>query len=215
MKGLAALSMLAVLLASCDRQAPADYFPLKPGSRRVMRVYTRVIVGADTTETTEVKIVEIVIGERDLPGMGKCWVVESPRDSGRPVYSYFRKVDDGVLQVVPVAKDSPPMEMLYLAVPLARGLKWYDTKAQREMTEVVAQDTVRVDAGTFPDCYEIVTTSTRADWMMRQWLGPNVGPVKWENRFAWTGKDGARRELLKRAELVKFQVLTDKSRSTP
>jgi hypothetical protein len=215
MKGLAALSTLVALLASCCRQAPADYFPMKPGSKRIMRVYTRTIAGVDTNETTEVKIVEVVIGERELPAMGKCWVVESPRDSGRTAYSYFRKADDGVMQVVPAAEGKPPMEMLYLSLPLAKGLKWYGTKAQREMMEVVSEETVVVEAGTFTDCYQVLTTSTWADWTMRQWFAPNAGPVKWENHFAWTGKDGVRHELLKRAELVRLQVPTENHRPMP
>ena len=95
--------MLALLLA-CDRQAPADYFPLKAGQQRAMRVFTRLISGSDTTETTAVKVVEIVHGLRDVPGMGRCWVVESPRDTGRSSFSFFRKTDDGIIQVVQASR---------------------------------------------------------------------------------------------------------------
>jgi hypothetical protein len=72
--------------------------------------------------------------------------------------------------------------------------------------EVVARETVAVQAGTFPDCYQVRVTSTRADWSMSQWLAPDVGPVKWENRASWTGKDGVKRELLRQAELVSYLV---------
>ncbi len=199
---------LALLLA-CDRQAPADYFPLKAGQRRAMKVYTRLINGTDTTETTEVKVVEIVQGLKDVPGMGKCWVVETPRDSGGPLYSFFRKNEDGIIQLTPTSSDKPPVEMLYLALPLAKGLKWYDTKGQSEMMEVTAQETVKVQAGIYPDCYLVTVKSTRTDWSMTQWLAPNVGAVKWENRAAWTDKNGVRHELLKQAELVAFSVPLD------
>jgi hypothetical protein len=196
-------------LLACDRQAPADYFPLKAGQQRAMKVYTRMIEGKDTTETTEVRVVEIVHGVKDVPGMGKCWVVESPRDTGRPLYSFFRKGEDGIIQLKPVGDDKPPLEMLYLALPLAKGLKWYDTKAQRELMEVTAQETVKVQAGAYPDCYVVAVKNTRADWSMTQWLAPNVGAVKWENRAAWTDKGGKRHEMLKLAELVAFNIPPD------
>jgi hypothetical protein len=198
----------AVLLvaAACNRQVPPDYFPLRAGQERKMRIFTRIVSGKDTTETTEVRVVEIVRGQKDLPGMGKCWVVESPRDSGRAMYSYFKKQEDGVVQMIPSGESRPPVEMLYLALPLAKGLKWWDTKAQREVMEVVAQDTVTVEAGTYPDCFEVVVRSTRLDWTMRQWMAPEVGPVKWENTARWTRKDGVKCEMFKRAELVTYTV---------
>ena len=174
-----------------------------------MRVFTRMVAGTDTTETTEVRVVEVVRGLKDVPGMGKCWVVESPRDTGRPVYAFFRKHDDGIIQLMQTDTTKPPVEMLYLALPLVKGLKWYDTKAQHEMMEVIAQETVKVRAGTYPDCYVVVVKSTHADWSMTQWLAPNVGAVKWENRAAWTDKDGAKHEMLKVAELVALKIPPD------
>ena len=202
---------LALLLA-CDRQEPADYFPLKAGQRRVMRVYTRMIEGTDTTETTQVKVVEIVHGLKDVPGMGRCWVVESPRDTGQSSFSFFLKNDDGVIQLVQTSVEKPPVEILYLALPLVKGLKWYDTKAQGEVMEVTGQETLKLRAGTYPDCYVVAVKSTRAGWNMTQWLAPNVGAVKWENRAAWTDKNGRRCEVLKLAELVAFKVPQDSGR---
>ena len=198
------------LLLGCGREVPADYFPLKAGQQRTMKVTTRMIAGADTTETTRVRVVEIVRGLEEVPGMGKCWVVESPRDSGRASYSFFRKHDDGIIELTQ-ARDStkPPVEMLYLALPLVKGLKWYDTKAESEMMEVTAQETVKVQAGTYPDCYVVAVKSTRGDWSMTQWLAPNVGAVKWENRAGWTDKEGTKHEMLKSAELVAFRVPID------
>lgn len=211
-KNLTAVGFGLALLLACDRQAPADYFPLRAGQQRAMRVYTRTIEGADTTETTEVKVVERVHGLKDVPGMGKCWVVETPRDTGPSSYSFFRKSDDGVVQLMSTSADKPPAEILYLALPLVKGLKWYDSKAQGEVMEVTAQETVRVRAGTYPDCYVVVVKSTRTGWNMTQWLAPNVGAVKWENRAAWTDKSGKKREVLKLAELVAFRVPQDSGR---
>jgi len=209
MRNLMATGFGLVLLLACDRQTPADYFPLKAGQQRTMKVYTRMIQGTDTTETTEVKVVEIVHGLKDVPGMGKCWVVESPRDTGQSSYSFFLKNDDGIIQLVQTSADKPSVEILYLALPLVKGLKWYDTKAQGEVMEVTAQETVKVRAGTYPDCYVVAVKSTRAGWSMTQWLAPNVGAVKWENRAAWTDKSGRRCEVLKLAELVAFKVPRD------
>jgi len=208
-KDLMAVGFGLALLLACDRQAPADYFPLRAGQQRAMKVYTRTIEGTDTTETTEVKVVERVHGLRDVPGMGKCWVVESPRDTGRSSYSFFRRSDDGVIQLVPTSTDRPPVEILYLSLPLVKGLKWYDNKTQGEVMEVTAQETVKVRAGTYPDCYVVVVKSTRAGWSMTQWLAPNVGAVKWENRAVWADKNGRKREVLKLAELVAFKVPQD------
>ncbi len=209
-KNLIVAGLGLALLLACDRHAPADYFPLKAGQQRAMKVYTRMIEGTDTTETTQVKVVEIVHGLKDVPGMGKCWVVESPRDTGQSSYSFFLKNDDGIIQLMP-ARDTtkPPAEMLYLPLPLVKGLKWYDTKAQGEVMEVTAQETVKVRAGTYPDCYAVAVKSTRTGWTMTQWLAPNVGAVKWENRVAWTNKSGKRCEVLKLAELVAFKVPRD------
>ncbi len=208
-KRLIAVGFGLALLLACGREAPADYFPLKAGQQRTMKVFTRMIAGKDTTETTEVRVVEIVRGLEDVPGIGKCWVVDSPRDSGRASYSFFRKNDDGIIQLMPTNVNKPPVEMLYLALPLVKGLKWYDTKAESEMMEVTAQETVKVQAGTYPDCYVVVVKSTRGDWSMTQWLAPNVGTVKWENRVGWTGKEGTKHEMLKLAELVAFRVPID------
>ncbi|HTW90363.1 MAG TPA: hypothetical protein VMH22_01460 [bacterium] len=198
-----------VLLLACHRQVPADYFPLKAGQRRAMRVFTRRVAGTDTTETTEVKVVEIVRGLKDVPGLGKCWVVESPRDTGGPLYSFFRKDRDGIIQLIPTSPDKPPVERLYLVLPLARGLKWYGTKGQSEIMQVTAQETAKVQAGVYPDCYVVTVKSTRTDWSMKQWLAPNVGVVKGENRDAGTDKSGKRYEVLRSAELVAFKVPND------
>ena len=209
MRRLIAVGFGLALLLACDRQGPADYFPLKAGQQRAMRVFTRTIEGTDTTETTEVRVVEIVHGLKDVPGMGKCWVVESPRDTGSSYFSFFRKNDDGIIQLTQTTADKPPVEMLYLALPLVKGLKWYDSKAQREVLEVTAQETVKVQAGTYPDCYVVTVKSTRSDWSMTQWLAPNVGAVRWENRAVLTDKSGKKREMLRRAELVALKIPSD------
>jgi hypothetical protein len=206
-KNLMVVGFGLALLLACDRQLPADYFPLKAGQQRAMKVYTRMIEDTDTTETTEVKVVEVVHGLKDVPGIGKCWVVESPRDTGRSSYSFFRKNDDGIVQLMPTSADKPPVEILYLALPLVKGLKWYDNKAQGEVMEVTAQETVKVRAGTYPDCYVVAVKSTRTS--MTQWLAPNIGAVKWENHATWTDKNGKQHEVLKLAELVAFKVPQD------
>ena len=71
-KNLMVVGFGLVLLLACGRQVPADYFPLKAGQQRAMKVYTRMIEGTDTTETTEVRVVELVHGLQEVPGMGRC-----------------------------------------------------------------------------------------------------------------------------------------------
>ena len=70
-KNLMAVGFGLALLLACDREVPADYFPLKAGQQRAMKVFTRMIEGTDTTETTQVKVVEVVHGLKDVPGLGK------------------------------------------------------------------------------------------------------------------------------------------------
>lgn len=203
MRLLLALGLVSIV--GCNRPELADYFPLTAGAQRTMRIRTVAVAGADTTITTRVRVVELVRGEQDVPGLGKVWVVESPRDTGRPVVSYFRKLDDAVIQVIP-KRDGKPDELLYLSLPLVKGLKWYDTREQREMMDVVARETVAVQAGRFADCYQVRVSSTKADWTMCQWLAPDIGPVKWLNRASWTGKDGTKYEMVREAELVSYLV---------
>jgi hypothetical protein len=52
----------------------------------------------------------------------------------------------------------------------------------------------------------VAVKSTRTDWTMRQWLAPEVGAVKWENEAGWTTKEGKKCQMLKRAELVSYEV---------
>ena len=197
----------AFVLAGCGGHELADYYPLVPGAQRYMKVYTRTIAGQDTNVTTEVRLVETVRGERDMPGLGKVWVVETPGESAAAAgYAFFRKHEDGIIQLVPQESTQPPVEILYVAMPLAKGLKWYDTRAQSEMMEVVDFDTVEVPAGRYPDCFEILVTGTKRKWTMHQWLAPDVGVVKWEQQAFWERKDGVTCELLRRAELVAYKL---------
>jgi hypothetical protein len=196
----------AVVLAGCGGHELADYYPLVPGAERYMKIYTRTITGKDTSVATEIRLVETVRGEREMPGAGKVWVVETPGESSNVGYAFFRKHDDGIIQLVPQDSTRPPVEILFLALPLAKGLKWYDTRAQSEMMEVVDFDTVDVPAGRYPDCFEILVTGIKRKWTMRQWLAPDVGVVKWEQQAFWERKDGVPCELLRRAELVAYKL---------
>lgn len=193
-----------VFFAGCPRQAAPDYFPLVKGARKHMRILQRRMGATDTTETTMVKLVSIVREERDLPEVGKVWIVESPRDSGRPSYSYFRKTPDAVLQVIP-REGKPAAELAFLELPLAVGKEWFDTDAQRQKFQVVAKETVAVEAGTYPDCFKVAVLGQGVDWAMHQWFAPGVGPVKWETRRAVV-RDGVRQDLYQEAELVRYEA---------
>ncbi len=193
-----------LLVVGCTGGGGPDYFPLVSGSRSFMKVYTRKVVGSDTTEQIQVRLVSIVLGEKDIPGLDRVHVIEAPRDSGPSTYTYFRRDRDGIVQVIPL-RGREPTELRYLKTPLSKGRGWYDTDDKREAFEVVAKETVTVEAGVFPDCYKIAIISTKVDWAMHQWFAPDVGPVKWENRAAWT-KDGVNHELVRTAELVLYEL---------
>ncbi len=196
-----------VVLSGCGQKKEPDYFPLVPGARKFMKVYSRKVVNSDTSETTQVRLSAVVRGEKELSGIGKVWVVESPRDSGPSTYAYFRKQPDAVIQVVPM-KGRDPLEVRYLSLPLSVGKSWYDTEEQREQFEVVAKETIELGGHFFPDCYKVAVISSKFDWAMHHWFAPDVGPVKWESRAVWT-KDGVEHELVRIAELVQYQLPGD------
>jgi len=194
--------VLLGMAAGCNTNRQPDYFPLTAGVQKLMKISTRTIAGVDTSETTEVRLASVVVGESKLPQLGKVWVVETPRDSGPSTYSYFRKTKDAVVQLVP-RKGKPAAEMLFLSLPLEDGKSWHESEAERQRLEVVAKETVQTEAGVFPDCYKVAVVRTDADWAMHQWFAPGIGPVKWESRSAWE-KDGMKHEQYRSAELVRY-----------
>jgi len=196
-----AVIVLLLAVAGCNSNRQPDYFPFEAGVRKFMRVSTRTISDSDTTETTEVRLASVMLGERELPQLGKVWIVETPRDSGPSSYSYFRKTKEAVLQLVP-RREGPPAEMVFLSLPLENGKFWYESEAKRQRLEVVGQETVETEAGEFPDCYKVAVIRRDADWAMHQWFAPGVGPVKWESRSVWE-KDGVKHEQYRSAELVR------------
>jgi len=201
---LVALALVLMLGGCPGPDAKPDYFPLVPGARRWMEVKTRTIAGTDTSETTEVRLISLVHGEQEIPEQGKLWVIETPRDSGPAMKSYFRKSDTAVVQLIPM-RDRPPLEKRYLSLPLAVGKSWEDSPARRELFEVVAQETVTVKAGVFPDCFKVAIISNGVDWAMHEWYAPGVGSVKWESRAVWT-RDSVQHEQVRQAELVRYEV---------
>lgn len=196
------LTVLAVT-PGCRKSAQPDYFPLVPGAQKLMRISTRHVAAAETSETTEVRLVSVVLGQKRLPEVGNVWVVETPRDSGPSNFSYFRKTPDAVVQLVP-RRGKTPLTLLYLSLPLEKGKHWYDTEAQHERLEVVARETLRVEAGEFPDCYKVAVIRVDTDVAMHQWFAPGIGPVKWESRSVWE-QDGVRHEQYRVAELVGYR----------
>lgn len=196
---------LILVLAGCAARGGADYFPLVPGAERTMRIWTQTIAGPDTSETARVRLAERVVGEEDVKGMGRLWVIEQPADSGPPMWSYFRRTRDAVLQVM-VNNAGDTAGLKFLSLPLRKGLKWTFSEAQGLQSEVIGFDSLIIGSDTFPDCFEIVTESERMEWVGRMWLAPNIGPVKWENRVALTGPDGQPHVVTNRGELVSYRL---------
>lgn len=199
---LAALC-LGLAAVACRPGGAPDYFPLAAGTKSYMRIVTRTVAGKDTTQTSEVRLVSVVLGPQKLPGLGRVWVIETPHDSGPAMRSYFRKTSNSVVQVIP-RKGKPPLKLLFLSLPLATGRYWFDTEEEHQRFEVVAQETLRLEAGVFPDCFKIASVHSKIDWAMHQWFAPGVGPVKWESRMV-RQKAGVVHEQYRRAELVRYE----------
>lgn len=197
------IPLLVTLGLQC-RQQPDDYFPLIEGARTYMAVTTRRVTDFDTSEQTEVRLMSEVLGEREIRTLGRVWVIQTPRDSGVSMLSYFRRDEGAVVQLVPV-RGRQPMVMRYLVQPLKVGLQWYDNESRNELFHVVARERVEVPAGRFENCFKIAIVSQRADWAMHQWFAPGTGQVRWESRASWA-KDGVRHEIVRTAELVLRQL---------
>jgi hypothetical protein len=196
--------VLLLLVAACGRPELADYYPLAAGASRTLRLHSCTIAGSDTAARESADIVELVRGEREVPGLGRVWVVETRRDTHQPAYAFFRRHDDAIIQLVPSTQEKPPTEISYLLFPLARGLRWYDTRAHAQVMEVTGLDTVDVPAGRFANCYQVLVTGIRRQWTMRQWFAPDVGLVKWEQQAFWFDPDSVPHELRRTAVLIEY-----------
>ena len=82
---------------------------------------------------------ERVAGEEEVAGLGRVWVVESPRDSGEPTRSYFRRNEDAVMQVF-YGKDSQPVELTFLSLPLTPELQNAMSRSAEGLIETVHPD---------------------------------------------------------------------------
>lgn len=193
-----------VLFVGCRRQR-LDFFPLMPGAVRIMKVYEHRVVGKDTTVHNEVRVTEVVRGIKDVPQLGKVWVVEAPLDSGKKTVYFYDRQGDTIFKIVP-GRGGKPERILYLRQPLKVGDRWYDSEAERELTEVVALDSVDVPAGSFQNCYKLETKSSKVDFHQMLWLLPGLGTVKREKVQRWRRGD-TMYELFQREELVEYQIL--------
>ncbi len=196
-----------VLFVGCRRQR-LDFFPLVPGAVRIMKVYEHKIAGRDTTAQTEVRVTEAVMGLKDVPQLGKVWVIEAPLDSGKKTVYFYDRRGDTIFKIVP-GRGGKPERILYLRLPLRVGDRWYESEAERELTEVVAVDSVDVPAGKFQNCYKLETKSNKVDFQRTLWLLPGLGAVKREKIQRWQRGD-TMFELFQREELVEYQVIKKK-----
>lgn len=194
----------ALLFFSCRRQR-ADFFPLMPGAVRVMKVYEHRVVGKDTSRESTVRVSEVVKGLKDVPRVGRVWVVEAPLDSGRSTVYFFLRSRDTIFKIVP-GRGGTPERILYLPLPLTVGKSWFDSDARREQSTVVAQESVTVPAGTFQNCYRIETKSQKVDFHQTVWLLPGLGVVRREKVQRWHRGD-TMFELFRQEELVEYRVL--------
>lgn len=199
-----AIAVFLFGLGGCTRRT-SEFFPLIPGAVRVMKVYERQVIGKDTTEKSEVRVVEIVRGLKTVPQLGKVWLMETPLDSHRTINYFYQRHGDTVIKIVP-GRGGKVERIIYLIQPLEVGRKWFDSEAARELTEVVAQEAVSVPAGVFENTYKIYTESKRANFQQTLWLAPGLGVVKREKRQRWS-KGDTNYELFRLEELVGYQVM--------
>lgn len=204
MKMFTVVLIALVLITNCHRQR-TDFFPLVPNAVRVMKVYGYRIVGKDTTTLNEVRVAEVVRGVKAVPKLGKVWVVEAPLDSGKATVYYYDRRGDSIFKIVP-GRGGRPEKILYLLLPLKVGEKWFDSEAEREVTEVVAIDSVDVPAGRFENCYKLQTKSNRVNFQQTLWLLPGLGAVKREKIQRGMRGDTIF-ELFQREELVEYRVV--------
>lgn len=200
LRTLLVLAAGAVIWSGCVRRQP-DYFPLVSGAVRVMKVRQKVTTPSGTGETTFVAAVEVVRGERDLPQMGRVWVVESPADSAR---FFYRRSGDSIFEIQP-GRGGRPKPVLYLLLPLRVGKRWHDTGAEEAERVVEVLEDVAVPLGRFADCYRVVTTHEDFDMKVATWFAPGVGVVRRERRLSW-GADSLRREVERVEELVEYRL---------
>lgn len=181
-----------------------DYFPLESQAQRVMEVEEKKVVGAETTLVTRAEVVETVRGTKEIPGIGRVWVVEAPLDSGRSINHYYVRRGDSVLMIVP-GRGGRPTRVLYLLQPLRVGLWWYDSGEQREINEVISEETVSVPAGIFAGCFRLVQKNLRVASRVEKWLAPGVGLVKRVRYLAWLD-DSVPHSILREERLIEYRV---------
>ncbi len=199
------LIVLLTQLSACRRKSAADYFPLIQGAVRIMEITERRITGPDTTTTRETRVVEVVKGLRDIPGLGKVWVVEVPLDSQKSAMFYFQRQGDTVFKFVP-GVGGRIERIIYLIQPLTIGKKWFDSEQEREENEVTGCEDVTVPGGTFRQCFRVESHSKRVDFAQTVWFASGLGVVKRIKTQRWTQEDTVR-ELFRQEELVEYRII--------
>jgi len=101
--------------------------------------------------------------------------------------------------IVSVQQEGARIYLLWL--PPAVGTGWWTQTPDgaRVWCQIVGRETVRVPAGTFPDCVVVVMEEPGGRTEMRHWFAPGVGWV----RYSW-GPRGGRPFLVR--ELVAWEL---------
>ena len=105
--------------------------------------------------------------------------------------------------IVSVQQEGARIYLLWL--PPAVGTGWWTETPDgaRVWCQIVGRETVRVPAGTFPDCVVVVMEEPGGRTEMRHWFAPDVGWV----RYSWGPRGG--RPLWVR-ELVGYKLVPPK-----
>jgi hypothetical protein len=204
---IAGLVLSALLAITCQRRV-SDFFPLVPGAVKIMEVTERRIAGTDTISRQEVRVAEVVKGIKDIPGLGKVWVVEVPLGNGKSTIYYYERSGDTIFKLVP-DRTGKAERIVYLIQPLNLGQRWFDSADKREESEVAACEPVTVPAGSFDRCFRIETRSNRVNFRQTLWLASGLGVIKRQKSQTWNRGDTTF-ELFQEEQLVEYRILKDK-----
>ncbi|MGB9742524.1 MAG: hypothetical protein ACP5JB_03600 [candidate division WOR-3 bacterium] len=204
---IAGLLLLLPPLTTCQRRT-ADFFPLIPGAVKIMEVTERRIAGTDTTSRQEVRVAEVIKGVKNIPDLGKVWVVEVPLGNGKSILNYYQRHGDTIIKFVP-DRTGHAERIVYLVQPLTIGQRWFDSPEKREETRVTACEPVTVPAGSFAQCFRVETRSTRVNFHQTIWLASGLGVVKRQKSQTWTRGDTTF-ALYQEEQLVEYRILKNR-----
>ena len=181
-KKLLIISVVMLMAWSCTPTKSEDYAPFAEGNEWTYKIITN-----DTTETTSIRKVESAVTIGDI---GDGWKVKATTDT-ISAYIYVYKGSDTLFNYVDENGDT----LIYWEpLDLSNGTKWEVKNPYNDLAttyEVVGEEDVTVEAGTFAGAKKIKATYTTesitgsikltTDYEGYTYKAKGVGVVKGEN----------------------------------